>query len=459
MTTPGLIASSVFPPAVFAPSQNYGNLVAYPNQQTQYFAQGQSNPPGQTADLILRNLTSILNLLLLTEQTSQFADSGYALYVTKTAIIIQAIINGIIDKFANNPNWFSAILPNKGYASMSSTNSVFGQPNFAPLLQNYNVNNSGLSAQTLARTIYSKLYAQNLDFANADYQINRYTYTFIASAIVTTDDIVGDSITQSVAQWFQYIVNAWHDFSLIYDWVTNTNWYWYSYIQPILDITTVNAVIVEQFIPSNFIVFAPSTSSQSSLSYSADQTFFYVYVFTLLSIVLAKQLRALSLSSAKIAFLKDDSNNTYPFEDVNTYLKTAETAYLEAFGTFISQTNTNDSTLLQGPYLDFSTLTNLNTIAALDPRNCSADPNRSPGSFQPTIRYQIVLVTILIHISSNSVFNTYATSQTPSFTDAYQNFIQQITDVVEPSLNNAYNSLNSRQDIHYGQWPQNMSNI
>ena len=460
--------NSVIPPVGFAPFQNYGNLVAYSNQQTQYFAQSQSNPPGQTADLVLRNLTSILNLLLITQQASDFQllSNDLQILVTQTTIIIQANIDYIIDKFSKHPNWFSAILPNKGYASMSSTNSLFGQPNFAPLLQQYNVNQSGLQAQTLMRVVYSKLYAQNLDFTNADSQINRYTYQFIASAYVTAVDIYVPpnpplpAVTQTVAQWFADLVGHW-SMELI-SW-TGSPIFWQGFIQPILDNSTTNAVIVEQFIPSDYIAYPALTSSISSNSYVSYQTYFYIYLFTLISILLAKQLRALSLSATKIASLKDDATNTLPFKAVSDAIKDASTYYLTAFNNFITTTNIFDYTTNTGHYLDFQSLVNINTAAALDPRNSSADPNRSPGSFQPTILYQKVLVNLLIFIDSNNyngLFSTFVTNgQVPALTISYDAFIYALKTQVLPAIENAYNALAPREDIHYGQWPQNMSNI
>lgn len=470
----GSLMSLPLAPSVFAPYQTSLSTVAYPSQQTQYFAQGQSNPPGQTADLIIRNINSIIALLASAEQASGFdKDLPLGITIQHTVAILSKVLDGIIEKFALHANWFSAILPYKGYASMSSTNSFYGQPNLSPVTSS----TSGLSAETLSFMIFSKLYAQYLDLTHHDTQINRYTYKFIATAPVTARDFSSTPVTQSVQAWFTYLVGQWEttgspsDPLSLSTWAasTNTNYYWAGYIRPILDVATTNAVIVEQLIPSLYIISPTNSDAYESAVYSAQQTQFYLYVFTIISILLAKQFRALNLSASKIAMLRDPHTSTFPFADASSAIGSAEYSYLLSFNNFIKNANTTGPSTASppytGPFLTFNTLQSLNTVAALDPRNCSADPNRSPGSFQPTILYQKVLIDILTHIDSvslNSYVNVvnsqgnYNVSQ--ALQTAYTGFMSNLP-AIQTDLQAAFAALNPRANIHYGQWPQNMSNI
>lgn len=463
-----LPTASILPPALFSPFDNVASLVAYPNQQVQYFAQGQSNPPGQTSDLIIRTINSIIALISIAQQTYDYPTSEYGPAASdlleKTTVILSRTIDGIIDKFANHPNWFSAILPNKGYASMSSANSFYGQPNIGPLFANYQEKyKSALSVQNVVQLIYAKLYALTSDLVNKDTQINRYTYKFISTAIVTSPDYSGGTQTHSVESWFSTIIlPQW--VSVITTatqvtggsyWLTSPSYFWKDYIEFLLDGTvTTNAVVIEQLIPS-FYTAAPANGGAAPTT-DSDGTSFWVYMFTLFAILLGKQLKSLSLSASKIASLREGAD--LPFAQVSQNIAAAEHVYLLNFNGFIKTVNEYDTSTGTSSFLTFPTINSINTIATIDSRNASADPNRSPGSFQPTILFQIVLIDLLQKISGVPLFQTYVSGRVSSLQTSYGFFIASLP-TVKTYLNDAFNDLIPREDIHFGQWPQNMSNI
>lgn len=469
----------------FAPSQTQLNTFSYANQQLQYFAQGQSNPPGQTVDLVLRNFTALVSLLTSATQRNDVSATT-KVYLGATIAIVNACVEGILEKFSSpqHMTWFSAILPNKGYASNNAINTVFAQANLGTL------NQTGISSDYLIRLAYVKLYAQMRDLQNATLQINRYTYHFMATAQVTASELytvppAPASVTKTVTEWFEYIENQWSTSgspvwsSLEPFESTSTNSFWTShtimnltgtsdFLQYILDNIGTNAVVLESITPVAYK--AAPTDNLNGNQVTAEQEGFFVFFYTVLAILLGKQLRALSIGLAKLSRLVD-TDGTAVFSSTYSSVQDAVANYLPALEAFLINSslqgikNGPTTTTTVGPFLDTQGLAACNSIAALDTRNASADPNRIPGSLRPTIDFQRKIVDILIHLYNDPAFQSPSPypsilqNNTDDFATKLAALNTTLSSVVLPDLNDAWDSLATQADIHYGRWPFNMSNI
>jgi len=455
---------------LFAPSQTIGQTLAFPNQQLQYFAQGQSNSPGQTVDLILRNLTGLASLALNVTQSPTYlaAITGGDIppddVWRKTIDILNKVIDGIITKFAENPIWFSAILPFKGYASNSAINSVFSQPNVISV----NQYSEPTSAVALARVFYTRLYAQTKDFQHETEQINRYSYKFIAIALTEAIDYLGATVSKTTTEWLATILNEFdssNGFNPGSAFKSSKGGFWSNsgssiLLKGFLDLFDTNSVYIEAIVPTLFKVQPNPTSP--AITVDVSQGNFYIFVYLLLAVLLSKQLKALNIGLLKISQLYDSVSNTYLFSDTSIAVNDALTAFSIVFEPFyrLSTLKNIGAATHPGPFIDYNSLTVVETIGALDARNASADPNRIPGSLRPTILFQRDIVRALQTLFTQTIFQDVITSpnQNLAFVNAITAFNAALP-AVDASLTAAFGSLESQKDIHYGRFPFNLGNI
>lgn len=455
---------------LFAPSQTIGQTLAFPNQQLQYFAQGQSNSPGQTVDLVLRNLTGLVSLALNVTQSPTYLAAISANEIPPDAVwrttieILNKVIDGIITKFAENPIWFSAILPFKGYASNSAINSVFSQPNVISVNQYA----EPTSAVALARVFYTRLYAQSKDFDHYTEQINRYSYKFIAIAITEATDFLGATVPKTTAEWLAAIVNEFDNsagFNPGSAFKSSAGGFWSNsgtsiLLKGFLDLFNTNSVYIEAIIPTLFKVQPNLTST--AITVDVSQGNFYIFVYLLLTVLLSKQLKALNIGLLKLSQIYDAVSNTYLFSDTSIAVGDALTAFSLVFEPFyrLSTLKNVGAATHPGPFVDYTSLTAIETIGALDARNASADPNRIPGSLRPTILFQKDIVGALQTLYTQTIFQDVITSSNQNL--AFVNAITALNaalPAVNAALVAAFDSLESQKDIHYGRFPFNLGNI
>jgi hypothetical protein len=458
-------------------SQSPANVFGNPSQQIQYFSQGQSNPPGQTVDLVLRNLNAIYSIWGSVLQNPSYSTDLSAnevpnqTTITSTLSIIKAVREGILTRFSLYQQWFSANSPYKGYASNNAINSCFSQLNVYPVSQ---LSGASLSATYLGRLAFNLVSAQYNDLENYTTQINRYAYRFIAAkTTVTTTNYNNVTETLTVAEWFSVI---WQQLSVNTQAYKNgggvySGLYWdfsfdvgqVSYtllgLDSIYGLFSTNCVFIESIIPVFFKVLPDTAIASSQLSSIANT--YYSFIYMTFSVLLLKQLQALTIGFLKVKDLTDSSGNLI-FSDAAGYISAAASTYANSFVTFttatgISQTVGNNTL---GPFINLDFFSQANTAGALDARNASVDPNRIPGSLIPTLQFQIDIIDAL-----NSVYNdTYfqAVLLTNQVSILYQN-IEKLQTALIPTradIQLAIDSFGSDQlSIHYGRWPFYMGTI
>jgi hypothetical protein len=461
-------------------SQTPGNIVATPNQQIQYFAQGQSNAPGQTVDFVLRNINAQLQLWTAVLQTPTFSTEVTAgtvpslTQIQTTILILKNCSAAILRHFSEEPQWFSANSPYKGYASNNAINSIVSQLNINPV---YSFTNP-ISATTLARIVFNKLSAQYNDFLHYTTQINRYSYRFMGvKSVVTssTADYTGTYYTnKTVEEWFVVMWNfmsalpCFSEAGTTYG-ASSAGLYWDSTvstpsgalgIDSVLGYFTTNSVYIESLIPEVYKVL-PS-GSISSLLTSTAQNDFLIFMFIVFTSLLLKQLQALHIGFLKIADLTTSAGDAI-FASPSTDITLALQAYSTLYVNFIvSCATTTDSVTgrVQGCFINVNTFARANAVAALDSRNASVDPNRVPGSLIPTLNFQINLCNAITNIYNNTYFNTniYQTL-VPTCQTAMTALVGALP-TVNSYLSTAITDLDSTSgDIHYGRWPFYMGTI
>jgi len=455
-------------------SQTPGNIVATPNQQIQYFAQGQSNAPGQTVDLVIRNINAQLQLWTAVLQTPTFSTEVTAgtvptlSQIQTTILILKNCSAGILRHFSEEPQWFSANSPYKGYASNNAINSIVSQLNINPV---YSFT-SPISATTLARIVFNKLSAQYNDFVHYTTQINRYSYRFMGVKSVvnsSTADYTGTYYTnKTVEEWF---VVMWDYLSALPCFSqTGTTYgsgsaglYWNSTatqtsgalgIDSILGYFTTNSVYIESIIPEIYKAL-PSGSISNTLN-TTSQTDFLTFMFIVFTSLLLKQLQALHIGFLKIADLTTSAGDAI-FASASSDITLALQAYSTLYVNFIVSCATTGTT---GCFINVNTFAKANATAALDSRNASVDPNRVPGSLVPTLKFQQNLCDAITNIYNNTYFSTNIYANQVSTCKAAMAALVAALPTVYSYLSTAITDLESTSgDIHYGRWPFYMGTI
>jgi hypothetical protein len=455
-------------------SQTPGSIVANPNQQIQYFAQGQSNAPGQTVDFVLRNINAQLQLWTAVLQTPSFTTEANAgtvpslSQIQTTVLILKNCSAGILRHFTEEPQWFSANSPYKGYASNSAINSTVSQLNINPV---YSFSNP-ISATSLARIVFNKLSAQYNDLLNYTTQINRYSYRFMgvkSTVVASTADYTGTFYTnKTVQEWFVVmwdylsVLPCFSETGTIYGSGT-AGLYWDSTvsttsgalgIDSILGYFTTNSVYVESVIPEIYKVL-PS-SSNSNLTVSGTQNEFLTFMFIVFTSLLLKQLQALHIGFLKIADLTTSAGDAI-FASPSLDITLALQAYSTLYVTFIVSCATTGTT---GCFINVNTFAQANAVAALDSRNASVDPNRVPGSLVPTLKFQQNLCSAITNIFNNTYFSTNIYTNQVATCKAAMAALVAALPTVNSYLTTAITDLESTSgDIHYGRWPFYMGTI
>lgn len=461
-------------------SQTPGNIVATPNQQIQYFAQGQSNAPGQTVDFVLRNINAQLQLWTAVLQTPTFSTEATAgtvpslTEIQTTILILKNCTAGILRHFTEEPQWFSANSPYKGYASNNAINSIVSQLNINPV---YSLTNP-ISATTLARIVFNKLSAQYNDFVNYTTQINRYSYRFmgVKSVVVSsTADYTGTFYTnKTVEEWFvvmwDYLsaLPCFSEAGTIYG-ASSAGLYWDSTatatsgalgIDSIIGYFTTNSVYIESLVPE--IYKALPSGSISSLLTSTAQNEFLTFMFIVFTSLLLKQLQALHIGFLKIADLTTsvgDAIFSGPSSDITLALQAYSTLYVNFIVSCATTTDISTGNV-QGCFINVNTFAQANAVAALDSRNASVDPNRVPGSLIPTLNFQRNLCSAITNIFNNTYFNTNVYLTLVPTCKAAMAALVAALPTVNGYLSAAITDLDSTSgDIHYGRWPFYMGTI
>jgi hypothetical protein len=453
--------------------QTPSNIMGQPSQQIQYFSQGQSNPPGQTVDLVLRNLTALSTIWGGVLQNPTFASDASAgtvptaAFIESTLRIINACRDNIITRFSLYQQWFSANSPYKGYASNNAIDSCVSQLNIYPVSS---VGNNNLTAFFLGRLSFCLTSGQYNDFNNYDIQINRSTYRFIAEkTMVLVKDYSDVPQTKTVQEWFTVIWNAlqtqtcYSQAGAIYVgfyWDSIVNTYTTMGIDSFLGYFTTNSVFMESLIPAFYKILPTSTISSSS-SYS-NWNYYYTFLYTLCAVLLIKQLQAINIGFLKIKDLTD-SSGFLVFSDASGFISAATAAYGQKFIAFLTatgQSTTNSTTNQQtGPFMTLDFFVQVNSVGALAARNASVDPNRISGSLIPTLKFQICLINALQGIFVSPYFTNLLTDQTGLLTMTINDF-NTILPMVKGDIQAAINSFGPEQlAIHYGRWPFYMGTI
>lgn len=454
--------------------QTPSNIMAQPSQQVQYFAQGQSNPPGQTVDLVLRNLSALSQLWgAVLQNPTYYSDYSSGLcpipsIVETTLNIINACRDNIINRFSMYQQWFSSNSPYKGYASNSAIDSCVSQLNIYPVAT---VGGNNVTATFLGRLAFNLVSGQYNDFNNFDVQINRSTYRFIAErTLVTADDYSGSPQLLSVQQWFTIIWNELSNLTCYsstgavyygFYWDGTVSGYSTMGIDSFLGYFTTNSVFMESIVPAFYKILPTSSISSSSL-YS-NWNYYYSFLYTLCSVILIKQLQALNIGFLKVKDLTDSTGHLV-FSDASGFVSAATATYGQQFIKFLTATGgtTTDPTTHStvGPFMTLDFFTQVNSVGALAARNASVDPNRISGSLIPTLRFQICLLQALQGIFSSAYFtNNVLTVQTMLLVMNINSFNAVIPSVIN-DIQSAINSFDEGQlNIHYGRWPFYMGTI
>lgn len=452
--------------------QTPSNVMGQPNQQIQYFSQGQSNPPGQTVDLVLRNLTALSTIWSGVLQNPTFASdtaSGTVpspAFIESTLMIISACRNNIINRFSLYQQWFSANSPYKGYASNNAIDSCVSQLNIYPVSS---VGNNNLTAFFLGRLAFSLTSGQYNDFNNYDVQINRSTYRFIAEkTMVLVQDYSGVPQTKTVQEWFTVIWNelqtqtCYSQAGAIYVgfyWDCIVNTYTTMGIDSFLGYFPTNSVFMESLIPAFYKILPTSTISSSSSA--SNWNYYYTFLYTLCAVLLIKQLQAINIGFLKIKDLTD-SSGFLVFSDASGFIAAATATYGQKFIAFLTatgQSTTNSNSQQSGPFMTLDFFVQVNSVGALAARNASVDPNRISGSLIPTLRFQICLINALQGIFVSPYFTNLLADQTGMLIMNINQF-NSVLPMVKGDIQAAINSFGPEQlAIHYGRWPFYMGTI
>jgi hypothetical protein len=443
-----------------------------PNQQIQYFSQGQSNPPGQTVDLVLRNLTALSTIWSGVLQNPTFASdtaSGTVpspAFIESTLMIISACRNNIINRFSLYQQWFSANSPYKGYASNNAIDSCVSQLNIYPVSS---VGNNNLTAFFLGRLAFCLTSGQYNDFNNYDVQINRSTYRFIAEkTMVLVQDYSGVPQTKTVQEWFTVIWSelqtqtCYSQVGAIYVgfyWDCIVNTYTTMGIDSFLGYFPTNSVFMESLIPAFYKILPTSTISSSSSS--SNWNYYYTFLYTLCAVLLIKQLQAINIGFLKIKDLTD-SSGFLVFSDASGFIAAATATYGQKFIAFLTatgQSTTNSNSQQSGPFMTLDFFVQVNSVGGLAARNASVDPNRISGSLIPTLRFQICLINALQGIFVSPYFTNLLADQTGMLIMNINQF-NSVLPMVKGDIQAAINSFGPEQlAIHYGRWPFYMGTI
>jgi len=369
--------------------------------------------------------------------------------------------------YYSNPAWSSNAPPYRGWASDNPVNTSISQLNTF-------LDSLVPSAKCeVIRILYFNIFAFSTELANADLQINQYTYKFLTNVPVLAPLYAGGYATMSVSDWFNnpsegilyWITTVLESTDPTFSDTSLSNAYYtlYPYINQLITLVPTESLEIVSRILYKFLI-APASASSSDGGASdlvGTQLQFSVSELIIFGGLLFNSLMAVENSLHKAQNLYDANTAVFPFTDCYDYIELASNYYSPLF---TSLTDNVVSNIASRSALSSPNYWNVLVHTTPSARTSSVDINRIPGSLIPTLNFLRNVSSAVEQLStwvlSNPGSSVPATDlYSPDFITAVTAIQSNIATQVTANIQNAINSMASQTSVHSARWNQDLNAI